>query len=100
LPDADFGTASMKVTRRRHDEGLRQLAGLVVGHADHGDVGDLRMGEQQRLELGGRHLEALVLDELLEPVDDRRGSRRRRRAMSPVCSQPSSSIVMRWPPGC
>ena len=56
--------------RPQHDEGGRDLAGLVVGEADHRGVGDLRVGEQQRLELGRRHLEALVLDELLEPVDD------------------------------
>jgi hypothetical protein len=28
------------------------------------------VGDEQRLQLGGGHLEALVLDDLLEPVDD------------------------------
>ena len=54
----------------QHDVRRRDLAGLLVGEADHGGVGDGRVGEQHRLQLGGRDLEALVLDELLEPVDD------------------------------
>ena len=46
------------------------------------------------LELGRGDLVALVLDELLDPVDDEAASRRRRRTpMSPVCSQPSASII-------
>jgi hypothetical protein len=84
--------------RRRvgHDEGLGQLARLVVGHADDRDVGDLRVGDEQRLELGRRHLEALVLDELLDAVDDRdTWPCSSTTAMSPVWSQPSSSMVLR-----
>ena len=41
---------------------------------------------QERLELGRRHLEALVLDQLLEPVDDREDSRRRRRRRCRRCA--------------
>ena len=48
---------------------------------------------EQRLQLGGRHLEALVLDELLQPVDDEQVPSASMWPMSPVCSQPSSSIV-------
>ena len=96
LPEADFGMASTNVSLADllvagdllGDEALGcrsavascpglsttyadgDLARLVVGQPDHGGVGDCGVGEQQRLELGRRHLEALVLDELLEPVDD------------------------------
>jgi len=35
-----------------------------------GGVLDLRVRDEERLELGRRHLEPLVLDDLLEPVDD------------------------------
>ncbi len=93
LPDGDFGISSTISTARtflygatrsatnrghllgrdrraRHDERLRDLAGLLVGDRDHGRVGDRRVREQQRLQLGGRDLVALVLDQLLEPVDD------------------------------
>ena len=52
------------------DEADRYLTGFVVGDADHRSVGHRRVGEQERLELGRWDLEALVLDELLEPVDD------------------------------
>ena len=54
----------------QHDEGGRDLAGLVVGKPDDRGVRDIGMGEQQGLELGRRDLESLVLDQLLEPVDD------------------------------
>ena len=55
----------------QHDERRWDLARLLVGDADHGGVGDRRVGEEHRLELGRRDLEALVLDQLLDPVDDR-----------------------------
>ena len=51
------------------DERLRHLAGLLVGAGDDGGVGDRRVGEQHRLQLGRGDLVALVLDQLLEPVD-------------------------------
>jgi hypothetical protein len=47
----------------------RHLPGLWVGPGHHGGVGHRRVGAQQRLQLGRGHLGALVLDELLEPVD-------------------------------
>src|SRR3954447_5258747 len=53
------------------DERLGHLAGLLVRDADHRGVGDLGMRDEQRLELRRRDLETLVLDELLDPVDDR-----------------------------
>ena len=56
-----------------HDERLRHLLALVLtaaAHADDRGVGDLVVGQQQRLQLGRRHLVALVLDQLLDPVDD------------------------------
>lgn len=37
---------------------------------DYGSVGDVRVGDEQRLELRRRNLEALVLDDLLQPVHD------------------------------
>ena len=46
------------------------LAAVRVGTRDDGRVGDARVREEQRLELGGRHLLGTDLDELLEPVDD------------------------------
>ena len=54
----------------QHDERRRDLACFVVGDADDRGIRDLRVREQQCLQLGRRHLEALVLDQLLEPVDD------------------------------
>ena len=51
------------------------------------------MAQQHRLELGRRHLVALVLDQLLEPVDDEDEPSSSTQPMSPVCSQPSASIV-------
>ena len=53
-----------------HDERLRHLAGFLVRAGDDGHVGDGRVGEQERLQLGRGDLVALVLDQLLEPVDD------------------------------
>ena len=53
-----------------HDEGLGQLASHIVGNADDGDICDGFVLNQQGLELGGRHLKALDLDELFEPVHD------------------------------
>jgi hypothetical protein len=51
------------------------------------------VGEQEGLQFGGGHLEALVLDELLDPVDDEQPAVGVDMADSPVCSQPSGSII-------
>ena len=47
-------TSSAVIGPLGDDERLRHLAGLLVGERDHGGVGDRRVGEQQRLQLGGR----------------------------------------------
>jgi hypothetical protein len=44
-------------------------AGLIVGPSDDRGIGHVGVAEQDRLQLGRGHLETLVLDELLEPVD-------------------------------
>ena len=80
-------------SRLEHHEGLRHLARLLVGRADHRRVRDRRMGEQQRLQLGGRDLEALVLDELLQAVDDEEVAVVVDVADVAGVSQPSASIV-------
>src|SRR5262245_29436255 len=51
-------------------ERVRILLAVRIPCADHGCVGDRRVGEQHRLQLGWRHLVPLVLDQLLDPVDD------------------------------
>src|SRR5260370_1304384 len=56
--------------RLQHDERLRHLLTLFVEHSYHRDVRDVGMRQQKRLQLGRRHLESLVLDELLQAVDD------------------------------
>ena len=53
-----------------HDERLGDFACFLVGAWDHGRVRDVRVGEQDGFEVGGSHLMALVLDQLLQPVDD------------------------------
>ena len=117
LPAGDFGIASMNSTARTFlyaatwSATNRVTASGVIdalvttnafgispasssGTGDDGRVSDRRVSEQQRLELGGSHLVALVLDQLLEPVDDpQRCPSHRPWPMSPVCSQPSASIV-------
>ena len=66
-----FGRDRVRVVVALRDEkGLWHLAGLEVGAGDHGRVGDERMRHQRGLELGWGNVEALVLDELLEAVDD------------------------------
>src|SRR5690606_25991461 len=56
--------------RLAHHVGVRDLVAVLVVDAGHGGVGDTGVGQQQRLQFGGGHLEALVLDQLLDPVDD------------------------------
>eukprot|EP00964_Phaeocystis_antarctica_P048231 scaffold27929_cov62-Phaeocystis_antarctica.AAC.2 len=65
----DLLGAQRGVRRLPHDIGLRQLPGTLVGHADDGGVGHAHVAQQNRLELSGRHLEALDLDQLLNAVD-------------------------------
>ncbi len=55
----------------QHHEGFRNLATLVIGQRYHRRIGYGGMAAQHCLELGGRYLEALVLDQLLQPIDDR-----------------------------
>ena len=57
--------------RRQLHERLGQLAGRIVGHADHGNVEHLRMRGDEALELRRWHLETVVLDEFLDAVNDR-----------------------------
>ena len=54
-----------------NNKSLREFASLLIGHTNHGDVGNLWMRNQQRFQLGGRDLEALVLDQFLESIHDR-----------------------------
>ena len=98
LPEADFGIWSMNSRCRMRlcgatraatqpmmasdvvaraasspledDVRLGHLARLLVRLAHHGGVEDGGMRDQQRLELGGRHLQPLVLDQLLGAIDD------------------------------
>src|SRR5215471_11587035 len=51
-----------------HHEGLGHLPGLRVGPADDRHVRHRRVGQQDGLELGRRHLVSLVLDQFLGPV--------------------------------
>ena len=46
------------------------FAGVVVEDADDRRVGNLRMREEQTLELGGRNVITLDLDQLLQPIGD------------------------------
>src|SRR5215472_10723125 len=61
---------SRRVVALEHHVGLGHLAGLLVRLAHHSGVEDSGMRHQQRLELRRRHLEPLVLDQLLGAVDD------------------------------
>jgi hypothetical protein len=56
-------------------------------------VGDRRVGQEQRLEFCGRDLVALVLDQLLDPVDDPQRPVLLDAGDVPGVSQPSGSIV-------
>ena len=62
-------SSAVAVAGERH-EGLGHLAGLLVGPSDDRRLGDGRVRDEHRLELGRRHLVALVLDELLDAVDE------------------------------
>ena len=52
------------------DERLHPLAGLIVGHADHRTLQDLRVTEQHLLDLGRVHVEPGHQDHVLHAVDD------------------------------
>jgi hypothetical protein len=67
---------------RRLRRGLGQLARVRVGRPGDRHVSDLRMADQQRLELGRSPLEALGLDELLD---------------ASTRSTPSSSMIAKSP---
>ena len=54
----------------QHDEGLDGLAPLLVGHADHRDLGHRGMLEQAVLHLDGRHVLAARDDDVLLAVGD------------------------------
>src|SRR5207237_5653422 len=56
--------------RSKLHEGLRDLAGLVVGLSDDSGVGDRGMLAEHRLDFGRSDAEPLVLDELLLAIDD------------------------------
>ena len=51
------------------DEGADRLAGLLVGLADHGRLGDLLVGDDRRLDLGGREPVAGDVDDVVDPAD-------------------------------
>ena len=69
---------------RLDDERGHQLAPLLVGDADHGDLGDVGVLEDRVLDLDRRHVLAAGDDDVLlavgdrDVVDRRRSSRRRR----------------------
>eukprot|EP00128_Syssomonas_multiformis_P011082 Colp12_sorted_trinity150504_noHs@2979 len=57
--------------RLAHNEGSRQLTSLFTRLANHSDISHIGVCEEKSLELSRGHLEPLVLDELLQPVNNR-----------------------------
>ena len=55
---------------RRTDAGADALAARRIGHADHGDVGDLRVRRQLVLDALGGEVLALADDDVLAPAGD------------------------------
>ena len=51
------------------DEGADRLAGVLVGLADHRRLGDLRVGDDRRLDLGGREAVAGDVDHVVDAAD-------------------------------
>ena len=51
------------------DEGADRLAGVLVGLADHRRLGDLVVGDDRRLDLGGREPVAGDVDDVVDPPD-------------------------------
>uniref|UniRef100_A0A182IXV1 Uncharacterized protein n=1 Tax=Anopheles atroparvus TaxID=41427 RepID=A0A182IXV1_ANOAO len=58
------------LVRLKHDECGRQFPGQLIRNANNGRVSHLAVAEQYILELGRRNLEAVVLDQVLQPVND------------------------------
>ena len=52
------------------DDPLRHLACFLIRIWNHCRIGNTRMRQQHCLELGRRHLESFVLDQLLRTIDD------------------------------
>ena len=52
------------------DEGADRLAGVLVGLADHRRLGDLRVRDDRRLDLGGREPVAGDVDHVVDAPDD------------------------------
>ena len=64
-------SSSTRAPGRDHDVGLHRLAGVRVGHADHGDASATAGCEAMHLlDLGRVHVEARHDDEVLGPVDE------------------------------
>ena len=86
------------------DEGADRLAGVLVGLADHRRLGDLLVGDDRRLDLGGREPVAGDVDDVVDPADHpevavaRRGGRRRRPGSAPCRSGRSRSRRSGRPP--
>ena len=59
---------------RRHDERDGHLAAVVVGDAEHRDVGDLRVRVEHVLDFLGRDVLALADDDVLEAAGDDDGA--------------------------
>ena len=57
-----------------HDEGLHLFLGQLRRHADHGHLGDVGMGGERLLDLGGGEVLAPAADDLLLPADERVGA--------------------------
>ena len=64
-----------RLRRQRDGRTRRPARPTVVGDADHGDVGDIRMREQQVLDLARIDVLAAADDHVLEPAFDAAGSR-------------------------
>ena len=60
----------IEVVAGRYRERFRDFPGPLVRHADHRAVGNLRVRDQDRLQFGRSDLQALALDQLLDPVGD------------------------------
>ena len=58
-----------RVALERHERGDR-LAGVLVGLADHRGLGDLRVRDDRRLDLGGRQPVAGDVDHVVDAPDD------------------------------
>ena len=69
---ADLGdelVGALEVALER-DEGADRLAGVLVGLADDGRLGDLRVGDDRRLDLGRREAVAGDVDHVVDAPDD------------------------------